>query len=242
MLYETNLRELYEKLSESSTFSVTAQHGTYALKSPVSHPALNTAFGVLEKQSLISIANFFDTTSYCLLIDANNSATYNLLAHHEFTPQAALPEMVLDLGNYKPQISPEEITIVPVETILQFEQWCAIASHGLEVPLKTTTEYNRPIFEYRQNDALLYLGYCKNIPVATAMIHVGSETLSISSVAVKPEFRRRGIATAMTHACLTTPRPEAVTTAVLIGFTTARVLYEKIGFVLSRYIRAFSKL
>ncbi len=61
----------------------------------------------------------------------------------------------------------------------------------------------------------MYLGYYQDQPAAIAVAYAGVKNVFISTIAVKPEFRRKGLGLAMVQACITAPEAQDAQYAIL---------------------------
>lgn len=76
----------------------------------------------------------------------------------------------------------------------------------------------------------LYLGLLDGVPAATSELTLGGGIAGIYNVSTRPEFRRRGIGTAMTLAALNAARAEGMAYAALQASPEGQGLYARLGF------------
>lgn len=76
----------------------------------------------------------------------------------------------------------------------------------------------------------LYLGAVAGTPVATAEATEGGGLIGLYNISTRPDFRRRGIGLAMTHAPLAAAAREGHTTAILQAADAGARVYARLGF------------
>lgn len=76
----------------------------------------------------------------------------------------------------------------------------------------------------------LYLGWMDGRAVATAEATIGGGVVGLYNVSTRPQYRRRGIGLAMTHAPLVEARQAGLTTGVLQAAEAGVGVYERLGF------------
>jgi GNAT superfamily N-acetyltransferase len=80
-------------------------------------------------------------------------------------------------------------------------------------------------------DIAYFVGWCDDAPVATAMMYRVGPTACIAGVAVLPEYRRRGFATAVTAAAIAAGSAIGCTSAALRSGPMAIGVYRRMGFL-----------
>lgn len=76
----------------------------------------------------------------------------------------------------------------------------------------------------------LYLGAVAGTPAATAEATEGGGLIGLYNISTRPDFRRRGIGLAMTHAPLAAAAREGHTTAILQAADAGARVYARLGF------------
>lgn len=77
---------------------------------------------------------------------------------------------------------------------------------------------------------VFYLGCWDSVPVATGMFVRGSGSVGIHRIGTLPEFRKRGIGTAVTYLPLHEFKKQGINQALLLASSSGYSLYEKMGF------------
>ena len=246
MLYEENLQRLYSKLSSTELFTITHEQELHLLKSPAQCAALNFVFGTFSEIGLAHARSFFQEKPFSCIIESNDTDYCELLRTNGYSHQTTMPEMTLSLDKYTPQPltdSPKKphFTVVPVDNYHLFRLWCITLSKTIALPLPDIIHYNEPLFTLNNNGITLLLGFFDNEPAATAMVHVYENSCCISTMTVSPEWRRNGLGSAMTHACLQHAIDTKSKSALLLSTAMGRPLYEKIGFIAQRSLSIFAR-
>ena len=241
MVYTENLKILYTKLSSTELFTSTHEADLNLLKSPAQCAALNFAFGAFSELGLAHARSFFQEQPFSCIIASDDEQTQKLLLLNGYHEQATMPEMSLALNNYASMPSPNAITIVPVDDYHLFRLWCITLSKTIALPLPELIRYNEPLFLLAQGGVTLFLAFLHNDPAATCMSHIFDKTCCISTMTVTPEYRRNGLASALTRACLEHAKAAACEKAILLSTAMGRPLYEKIGFTTDRFLTIFAR-
>ena len=93
-----------------------------------------------------------------------------------------------------------------------FRQFCRVGFVGLGVFFRSTRQI------------------CNGTPVGTSELFLGAGVAGIHGVTTLPEYRGRGIATAMTYAPLLHAREQGYRVGVLFSSEMAIDIYRKMGF------------
>ena len=147
---------------------------------------------------------------------------------------ATLTGMAVDLPELvEPASLPPGLTISPVDDADSLENWCQIMTSVSEFPDFAAAAW---LDMYRDMEIIddpqwrLYLGSINGTPVSTSMLYLGAGVAGIHGVTTLPEYRGRGIATAMTYPPLVYARNQGYRIGVLFSSEMAVDIYRKIGF------------
>lgn len=156
-----------------------------------------------------------------LLLDAGVTAAESELA------------MSLDLLQLTPAPLPDNVTVERVRTPEQLELLARLSAANWSPPDAEVVRF------YRRAASLLlspesphwfYLGRYDGEPVATAELTVGGGVVGLYNIATRPEYRGRGIGSAMTVQPLVDARAAGHQTAILQASADGQSLYARLGF------------
>ncbi|MFO0877424.1 MAG: GNAT family N-acetyltransferase [Gemmataceae bacterium] len=80
-------------------------------------------------------------------------------------------------------------------------------------------------------EVALLVGYLDGVPASSAFLFIVGQIAGITGVATVPEYRRRGLAEALTWAAIREGAARGCTCAALAGLGASFELYRKMGFV-----------
>ena len=144
------------------------------------------------------------------------------------------PAMAVDLhaiADSLPVPSAFAVDEVTDESLLR--EWCSVMTPVYEFPdfaAKAWFKMLRSLGLAPHKPLRHFLGRLDGTPVATASLYIGSGVAGISSVATVPEFRRQGIATAITTIALREARRAGYHIGTLFSSPEGEGVYKKIGF------------
>lgn len=129
------------------------------------------------------------------------------LENHGFQFGGILKGVALDITERASASAPSinrpeiKISLAKSEEELQSFTDILIRSFGLET--STSQEFTASLDSVeKQGEQLNFLGYYNDLPVAIASLHMGSSVAGIWYAATLPEYRRKGLFTALIHTAL----------------------------------------
>jgi len=140
--------------------------------------------------------------------------------------------MAIDLSNC-PLPKPGPADIIEVTSDDELEDWtrtCTAAFQFIDAlsgwwhELFTSISYGSP------SPLRHFLAYIDGKPVGTGSAFIEDGVVGLASVGVKPEYRRRGIGSALTVAALKEARSIGCQLGVLFSSPMATSMYERLGF------------
>ena len=147
---------------------------------------------------------------------------------------ATLTGMAMDLlALEEPASLPPGLTISQVNNADTLVTWCQIMTSVSEFPdfaAEAWWEMYRDIGMIEHPQWQLYIGSLNGTPVSTSSLFLGAGVAGIHAVTTLPEYRGRGIATAMTYPPLLDARNEGYRVGVLFSSEMATGIYSKMGF------------
>lgn len=164
-----------------------------------------------------------------------------------FQKKDTLYAMALERENFKYKNINHELIIKKCEKIEEFNLWSEIVvTHLLKKPgSDNITDYaNIAYNSYAKNKGnstyTAFIGYYKNIPVATSVYFVENGIGGIYCVAVPDKFRGKGFGYEITAACINDGIKNGIFSYILHATDSGKNVYKKLGFeeasVVNRYM------
>ncbi len=192
-------------------------------KSPVLAPFMDYAYGNVSFFSYQQARSFYGKKPFTWII--KDKGEEDLLLQWGFSYNEITYAMEMDLTKYTPITS--DIRVKEVLSLEDYATWLAVFSKWIKLDSFFLEEFFTP---WIKTDKLtLYLGFYKGIPVSTALVYCGSNSF-IEGVGTLEEFRGKGVASAVTNACLIKAKSKALKRVSLYSSLEGKFLYEKMGF------------
>ncbi|MBI3803218.1 MAG: hypothetical protein HY282_05585 [Nitrospirae bacterium] len=158
----------------------------------------------------------------------------DILERHGFVYAEAIPGMAIDLDSLSQgPIRLEGLTIRPVNHPAMLKIWAETAGIGTGFPepaLEPLAALETRVGLGEKVPTRRYLGLFDGAPVATAALVLEAGVAGLFAVATRPEFRRRGIGTAMTLHPLLNARVSGYRTGTLQSSESGFPVYSRLGF------------
>ena len=158
----------------------------------------------------------------------------NGLEHKGLFRVAELTGMAIDLKDLDEKSAPPQgFTLTKVQDADSLETWCRIMTEVSDFPDFASSAW---LEMYQGMEILgdplwhLYLGNIDGTPVGTSKLFLGGGVAGIHAVTTVPEFRGRGIGTAMTLSPLIDARRKGYEIGVLFSSEMAVGIYRSLGF------------
>jgi ribosomal protein S18 acetylase RimI-like enzyme len=234
-LQRHNLREGLKKMAGTPGWAMREEDDFLATRSPGLESLGNDVWAAATPRNLARARAFFGAQPFNWLLEEGRDGS--LLAAAGAPEPEAIPEMVLPLREAPAWEPPRGIELARAESDLEFREWSAIVSRtfGLE------PENTRAFFRALQRTAgfIPFLARIDRQPAGTAMVFPGATGAGIFAVATREEYRRRGLGSALTRACLREARTGGGEWAVLYSSPEGRPLYERLGFRPAQVVREY---
>ncbi|MDP6495716.1 MAG: GNAT family N-acetyltransferase [Dehalococcoidia bacterium] len=157
-----------------------------------------------------------------------------LLEDQGWLHAATLTGMAVELQTLaEPASLPPGLTISQVKDGESLETWCQLMTSVSEFPdfaAEAWLDMYRAMEIVDDPQWSLYLGVFEGKPVSTSALFRGAGVAGIHGVATLPEYRGKGIATAMTYCPLLAAMDESFRVGVLFSSEMAVGIYRKMGF------------
>ncbi len=141
--------------------------------------------------------------------------------------------MAADLADLPSPRPTPGLTIEPVDDPAELEEWLAVVAEGFRMT-KGSAQALARLFAGRMSEPrsrVLYLaGYLRGRLAAAASVRFLPGSAGLGYVATRPEYRRRGLATALSLAALAEARRRGLETAVLHASKMGEPVYRRLGF------------
>lgn len=151
------------------------------------------------------------------------------------------PALAIDLADLRlPDRQPEGLVCERVESPVALAEWIELWVGGAPQEVQQRLRRVYTVSEFgRTLEVRLYLARVEGRPVATAAIFTGSRAAAVKHVSTLPEFRRRGIASALTVFALEDARRAGCRYAALTSSPEGYPVYRKLGFIEVCQIRRY---
>jgi len=155
------------------------------------------------------------------------------LSAHGYTPWDSDLGMAADLAAVPDAVPlPAGVTIERVRTEAALGDWLRAFGDGFGVPEWGMALYARLPRGVPPSQSLFryYLARADGVPAGSALWFPARNAAVVDEIATVPAVRRRGIATAVTHAALKDAQTAGYQTAVLVASKAGEGVYRRLGF------------
>lgn len=240
---QQNFLEILRRMQSTSGWEILEESKVLALKAPGPFPFVNFVWGDVTSESLQTVFSFYATQSFYWLLTPEQNEKYgsiliqkSLKGSESFPPPECFPEMILNVERHDPVLYPPDIEVKKVDTSQLFQQWLPTAAEGLGLDSQAIEDFVMPLI--KEVGAIPFLGFYKGKPAATSMIYCDhkTSTAGLYFLCTHPAFRRKGLGSAVTEACLQTAKHAGISRAVLYASAMGQSVYEKLGFQTSQML------
>lgn len=240
---QQNFLEILRRMQSVPGWEILEESKVLALKAPGPFPFVNFVWGDVTSESLQSVFSFYASQSFYWLLSPEQNEKYGgllvqkgLKGSESFPPPECFPEMSLNLNKHNPVLHSSDIEVKKVDTSQLFQQWLPTAAEGLEIDSQAIEDFVVPLI--KEAGTIPFLAFYKGEPAATSMVYCGhkTRTAGLYFLSTRPAFRRKGLGSAVTEACLQTAKHAGITHAVLHASAMGQSMYEKLGFQTSHML------
>jgi len=214
------------------------EHSLVALKSIKSEQFVNFVWGDPTPQNFARAQLFFEHATFSWVLKPQQNDDY--LIEQNFSGPYSVAEMALQL-DLQPLASSELSEKIRVVSALQphtLQQWVEVAAQGFNFTVDEINEFIFPHIQFAGD--IPYLAYYEDEPAATALLFCGEQVAGLYAISTIPKFRRQGLATAVTQACLLEAQKRHLKYATLSSSAMGQTLYKKLGFQVVQFLREYS--
>ena len=139
----------------------------------------------------------------------------------------ALPPEKMDLALWKNDNSLKPVSKVNSKD--KFYEWANLVNDALFEYTILEPEQYYPL--YKEGKIICFLGYADEKPVAASAILNDNGNAALEFIATKPEYRRKGLGTAVCQAAIKQMLSDGASSISLRGTPEGMLLYKSLGFV-----------
>jgi GNAT superfamily N-acetyltransferase len=240
---QQNFLEILRRMQSVPGWEILREEKLLALKAPGPFPFVNFVWGDVTSESLQSVFSFYASQSFYWLLTPEQKEKYGgilvqegLKGSESFPPPECFPEMSLNLKTHNPVLHSYDIDVRKVDTPQLFQQWLPTAAEGLEIDSQAIEDFVVPLI--KEAGTIPFLAFDKGEPAATSMVYCdhNTSTAGLYFLCTRPAFRKKGLGSAVTEACLQTAKHAGIIHAVLYASSMGQSMYEKLGFQTSQML------
>ncbi len=157
------------------------------------------------------------------------------LQRHGLIYLGSYPGMITDLTALTSPVEwPEGVSIRCVSCESALKDWLNIVAVGYahhSFVSHALFELYKGLISNPQSPCLLFLGYAGDTPATASLLLLGHEAAGVYSVATLPQFRRKGLAMAITLKTLQEAQARGYTMAALASTPIGLGIYRALGFI-----------
>ncbi|MBM3198534.1 MAG: GNAT family N-acetyltransferase [Chlamydiae bacterium] len=217
-------------------WEVLQEEGLLAFKAATSVPFMNFVYGNFSQDRYRKVKAFYQEKAFFWML-AEDAEEQDLLRQGFVGPDPTF-EMEISLLTYRHLAVQGPLEVRKVGSSDEYAWWLNTAALWLALDVAQIDEFFTPWIETGR--FIPFLGLYEERPAATSLAYLGHLGASLYCLGTLPEFRRLGLGTAMTNACLQIAQNSGLHRAVLHGSRMGLPMYEKVGFQLMRTWREYA--
>lgn len=187
----------------------------------------------VSAEEVEAIKRYFDGKRARWFVDDTDTKQKALLETLGFKDGGAQSAMKLDLRDCNANVTvPDGASIRKVTTDEERALWIELVAQNAHMDASEVTFIVQSIVKYApQNAVQLYVGFYKQIPVATALIIEREDVATLHMVNTLEAYRKQGIGTFIIRTALCELKHTGIPTVILSASVMGKQVYEKIGFL-----------
>lgn len=229
-----NFLEVLQRMSSVAGWEILEVERVMALKAPGDIPFVNMVWGIPSVEAVKAVRRFYAGKPYCWLAEGRPSG----LEGYGFKEASEFPEMLLSLDTYHSRSYSSKITVEAALSDAQLDVWSKIAAETFGFDLTRFRDFFYPVI--RHAGCQPFLVCYEGVPAATALMCIGQFEVGIYTMSTRPEFRRKGLASAVLGTVLDAAKAKGVPCAVLYATEMGELLYDRFGFAVTNVFYEYS--
>ncbi len=213
------------------------EEGLIAFKAAVQVPFMNFVYGNVTLDAYQKVKKFYQEKPFFWLLSKDQNE--QLLLEWGFKGPDLTFEMGLNLADYHYPASSTDLEVREIHSAEDLLKWIDVAAGWLNIDPSFVDQFFTPWI--KTGKFIHYLGFYEGKPAATSLVYCGHRGAAIYCLGTLPAFRKRGLGTAVTLACLKAAKNKNIDQVVLYGSQMGISMYEKMGFQLMQTLREYSK-
>lgn len=224
--YQSNLVNLWQKLSLSKGWELLENGSLLCLRSPYLYPWFNMCWGIQTLQDLEQAKTFYKDYPFCINNTLHSSFSFDVSSYFEEAREDI--EMHLDLSHIPVvPLDHPNAEIKEVLSLQDFKKFVELLADMFSIP----SEDLYPYMHTRWQHSCFFLAYIKDECVGTSTFYLDDMGFAcLEAIGVVESYRRKGIGRALTEACLQKAKSLNTKVAGLRGTIEGSKLYEQLGF------------
>lgn len=191
----------------------------------VCHTAIPTDNEVAE------IKSFFGDTQFTWVIDSRDHESIVVLQRNNLNHKASFPAMSLNLDVLEVKSSADDIMIEEIDLHnSDIDAWITIVAESFNNPKDELLKVVNTLEQRIPHALKLYLGFYQGKAAGAGMIILHHDMVSMHWIGTSPEFRHKGLGSALTMHVLHDVKKLGSKQAILLSSALGRSIYECIGF------------
>jgi len=179
-----------------------------------------------------TIKSFFGETPFTWAVNITDAESITTLEKNSLKHIASFPAMHFNLNDFDHYSQEDTFVIkeINLNNDTDITTWISIPAQSFQIAQPELLKVIH-LFKKRIPHALkLYIGYDQDKIVAAGMMILHKETATLHWICTLPEYRNKGLGSAMTHKALIDAKKNGCTQAILLSSVLGKHVYERIGF------------
>jgi ribosomal protein S18 acetylase RimI-like enzyme len=184
-------------------------------------------------QEVKQIKQFFGDIPFTWAAKDGDNALRTMLERHHLSHADSFPAMSLELDNIqeRPLIDDVSIHLIEHADYSALKTWASIFAVSFNANQQACHDLLTFFTKQTTPNAMhLYIAYYQGIPAAVGMALNHDEVATLHWIGTLPDYRKKGLGTAITLKSLHDIQKAGCTHALLLASASGKPLYERMGF------------